>query len=219
VQVADPFIELHTGPGRGYPVFHVEERGAWIDVIRRKTGWYKVRTRKGQEGWVWREQLAETFMPSGAKTRLAETGREQFADHDFAVSAMGGQFEGAEVMTVAGSAYLTPNLSVEVAASKILADFSSSTMADVSVLAHPFPEWRISPFFALGTGVINTNPNVTLVEPRDKTDRLSRVGLGVRVYLTSRFEFRAQYNNYVIFQSVDDNQEVDEWKIGLTAFF
>ena len=28
ILIADPFIELHTGPGRGYPVFHVIERGA-----------------------------------------------------------------------------------------------------------------------------------------------------------------------------------------------
>ena len=27
ILIADPFIELHTGPGRGYPVFHVIERG------------------------------------------------------------------------------------------------------------------------------------------------------------------------------------------------
>ena len=23
VQVADPYIEMHTGPGRGFPIFHV----------------------------------------------------------------------------------------------------------------------------------------------------------------------------------------------------
>ena len=27
ILIADPFIELHSGPGRGYPIFHVVERG------------------------------------------------------------------------------------------------------------------------------------------------------------------------------------------------
>ena len=27
VTVADPYLEMRTGPGRGYPIFHVIERG------------------------------------------------------------------------------------------------------------------------------------------------------------------------------------------------
>ena len=38
--VADPYIELHTGPGRGYPVFFVAERGEQIEVIMRRTDWF-----------------------------------------------------------------------------------------------------------------------------------------------------------------------------------
>ncbi len=30
-QITEPYIELHTGPGRGYPVFHVIDRGEWIE--------------------------------------------------------------------------------------------------------------------------------------------------------------------------------------------
>ena len=31
--VNDPYIELHTGPGRGYPIFHVTERGERIIIL------------------------------------------------------------------------------------------------------------------------------------------------------------------------------------------
>ena len=27
VTIADPYIELHSGPGRGYPILHVSEKG------------------------------------------------------------------------------------------------------------------------------------------------------------------------------------------------
>jgi len=42
VLVADPFIELHTGPGRGYPIFHVVERGREVEIIKRRTDWFRV---------------------------------------------------------------------------------------------------------------------------------------------------------------------------------
>ena len=31
-RVADPYLELHTGPGRGFPVFFVAARDEWIDI-------------------------------------------------------------------------------------------------------------------------------------------------------------------------------------------
>ncbi|RPI63204.1 MAG: SH3 domain-containing protein, partial [Lysobacterales bacterium] len=65
VTIADPFIELHTGPGGGYPVFFVAERGEEIALIRRRTEWFLVRVARGQEGWVHFEQLATTLNPDG----------------------------------------------------------------------------------------------------------------------------------------------------------
>ena len=47
VQVVEPYIELHTGPASGYPVFYVAEKGEWIQVLKSRTSWYKVQTRKG----------------------------------------------------------------------------------------------------------------------------------------------------------------------------
>ena len=57
LQVADPFLEVHTGPGRGYPVFYVVEKGQWVVVEFRRTDWYRVRAEGGQTGWVPRKQL------------------------------------------------------------------------------------------------------------------------------------------------------------------
>ena len=44
VAVADPFLEMHTGPGRGYPIFHVVDRGESVDIVMQRTDWYQVRT-------------------------------------------------------------------------------------------------------------------------------------------------------------------------------
>jgi len=219
VQVADPYIEMHTGPGRGYPVFNVEERDAWIQIITRKTDWYKVRTEKGKEGWVSRDQLQRTLSPGGEPVRIEEASLAEFTRHRLEFGAIGGSFETSDVMTVYGAFAPTPKLSAELSVSKIFSDFADAEMANVSLAIHPFPNWRVSPFVTLGTGVIRTNPNVTLVQERDRVDQLGHVGIGARIYLTRRFVLRAQYKHYVIFQSVDDNQEIDEWNAGFAVFF
>jgi uncharacterized protein YgiM (DUF1202 family) len=219
VEIADPYIELHTGAGEGYPVFHVEERGSWIEILKRKTDWFKVRTDRGKEGWVAREQLERTLTPAGEQMAITDATKQEFAFHRWEMGAMGGDFENADVLSIYGGFFLTPKLSVELSASKIFADFSDGEMADVSINMHPFPEWRFSPFFSVGTGLIHSNPDTTLVQESDRTDQLAHAGIGIRVYLARRFVFRAQYKNYVIFQSTDDNQEINEWKAGFAVFF
>ena len=67
--------------------------------------------------------------------------------------------------------------------------------------------------------MLYTDPNVTLVNEADRTEQITNVGVGLRVYLTRRFIFRAEYQNHVILQKVDDNQEITEWKAGFAVFF
>ncbi|MCO4812860.1 MAG: SH3 domain-containing protein, partial [Gammaproteobacteria bacterium] len=57
VVVADPYIEMRTGPGRGYPIFHVVDRGENISIVMQRTDWYLVRDADGDEGWVDRAQM------------------------------------------------------------------------------------------------------------------------------------------------------------------
>ena len=48
VVVAEAYMKMHTGAGRGYPVFHVVSRGDEVEVIKRRTDWFLVRTSRGQ---------------------------------------------------------------------------------------------------------------------------------------------------------------------------
>ena len=70
VVITDPYIEMHTGPGQGYPIFNVEDRGETIEVIKRHTDWFKVSTEKGKRGWVAAEQLARTLQTDGTLTEI-----------------------------------------------------------------------------------------------------------------------------------------------------
>ncbi len=54
------------------------------------------------------------------------------------------------------------------------------------------PDWRLSPFVTLGTGIVRIEPKATLVPPLDRTDQTAYVGGGLRFYLTRRFFVRAR---------------------------
>ena len=219
VVVAEPYLDLHTGPGRGYPVFHVVDRGDEIEVIKRRTAWFMVRTERGKEGWVKRADMELTLTPAGEATQFAAVGLDDFSRRRWEGGVLAGDFEGGDVVSVYVGYAMTQNLSIEVAASQVFGDFSDAVMGTVSLVAQPFPEWRLSPFFTLGGGFIYTDPNVTLVDENDRTEEIANVGAGVRWYLTRRFLLRAEYKNYVIFQSKNDNQEINEWKAGFSFFF
>ncbi|MFQ5488167.1 MAG: SH3 domain-containing protein, partial [Gammaproteobacteria bacterium] len=78
VEVADPYLELHTGPGAAYPVFYVVERGDRVQILKRRTGWFKVRTAKGKEGWAARGDMEQTLLAAGVPLRITEPGRGEF---------------------------------------------------------------------------------------------------------------------------------------------
>jgi hypothetical protein len=219
VTIADPFIELHTGPGQGYPIFFVAERGEEIALIMRRTEWFKVRVARGQEGWVHFEQLTTTLNPDGQPFDLPALGFSDYAARRWEVGVLYGDFGGANIIGAYGSHSLTPNLSGELWVSQALGRFSDSTMVTVNIVHLMYPDWRASPYFTLGAGVIKTEPKATLVATIDRTDSVAHAGAGVRMYLTRRFVFRAEYKTHVVFTSRDDNEEVQEWKAGFSFFF
>jgi hypothetical protein len=219
VTIVEPYIELHTGPGRGYPVFHVAERGATIDILRRRTDWFKVRTDDRREGWVHRRQMLLTVQPDGQPTGFQDGTREEFTDHRWEMGLLVGDVDGARVVSSYGAFAFNESLSMEVGGSHIMGRFSNSYLF-TGALTHTFaPEWRVSPFFTLGTGLIRVEPKATLVQPEDRTDQVGFAGVGARAYLTRRFMLRLEYKSYLVFTSRNENEEIDLWQGGFAFFF
>ena len=217
--VADPYLEMRTGPGRGYPVFHVVDRGEDVDIIKRRTDWFLVRALNGKEGWVNRAQMERTLQPDGDQVSFQPATIQDFTNARWETGLLAGDFGGANIISAYGSYSLNPNVSTELWLSQILGTFSNGYMASVNIVHETWPEWRFSPYFTLGTGVIHTMPKSTIVQGPDRTDPIGHVGGGFRIYVTRRFLLRAEYKSYVVFTSRDENEEVEEWKAGFAFFF
>ena len=217
--VADPYLEMHTGPARGYPIFHVVDRGETVEIVKQRTDWFLVRDADGDEGWVDQDQMELTLNPDGSEVDFERAGLEDFTNSKWEMGVLAGDFGGANIVSLYGGYSLNPHVSLEVWGSQILGNFSNGWTASVNVVHETWPDWRFSPFFTLGAGVIRTEPKSTIIQGEDRNDQIGHAGAGFRVYVTRRFLFRAEYKTHVVFTSRNDNEEVEEWKVGFAFFF
>lgn len=217
--VAEPYLELHIGPGRNYPVTQVVPRGESVDVLYRRTEWFRVRTEHGIEGWASERDLSLATLADGSAFHFDFGNRAGFQSHHWEAGLSLGDFGGATLISAYASRSLTDQLALELTGSQFLGSASDGYMADIG-LAHIFaPEWRLSPFVSLGTGVIHVQPKRSLVQQIDRTDQTAFAGAGLRWYWTRRFFVRGEYRTHKVFTSRNANEEIDEWKLGLAFFF
>jgi opacity protein-like surface antigen len=217
--VTEPYLELHTGPGRGYPVFHVVPREASIDVLFRRTDWFKVRTEQGVEGWASQGDMLKTVLADGSKFKFNLGDRAGFTLHHYEMGIFAGQYGGATLISTYLSYCFNSQLALEGSLGQFLGKFSNGATADIG-FAHVFvPEARWSPFVTIGLGLVYTQPKATLVEAPDRTETSAYVGGGIRFYLTRRFFLRAEYQAHYIFTRRNENEEADEWKLGFAFFY
>src|SRR5471032_1718532 len=149
--VTDPFLEMHSGPGRGYPVVYVVGRDEVLTVLYSRTDWFKVRVPHGQEGWARRSELALTTLVSGEPAPIPPY--PQFATHRWEIGAGYGVFNHQNLVTAWSDFGLTDSLYVEFVVQQALGTIDNRYIASIG-LRHTFiPEWRwFSPTAGIGTG-------------------------------------------------------------------
>jgi hypothetical protein len=217
--VAEPYLELHTGPGRGYPVFHVVPRDASVDVLFRRTDWFKVRTEHGVEGWAAQAEMVKTVLADGSPFKYELGDQAGFSSHRYEAGVFAGAYGGANLISAYGSVSLNPQMAVEAAAGQFLGRFSNGETADLGFAHVISPDTRWSPLLLLGVGIVHTEPKATLVTPSNRTEQTAYVGGGIRYYLTRRFFMRAEFKAHYLFTKRNQNEEADEWKLGFAFFF
>jgi hypothetical protein len=223
VVVSDPYIEMHTGPGRGYPIFYVAGQGDEVTVLKRKTDWFKVRLPRGthqfREGWVHIDQMRHTLDLEGNEIEFPNHGVDDFANRRWVAGIGGGDLDGANTVSAYVGFHLNPYISLQTEATQILADYSDGWMVNGGIYMHPFPYSRISPLFTIGTGSISIKPQTTIVQAEDLEDEIAHAGAGANVYISDRFILRLEYKRHTVYTSRDENEELNEWKAGFSLFF
>jgi hypothetical protein len=219
VQVTDPYIELRTGPGRGYPIHFVAARSEWIVITLRYTDWYKVRTAGGKEGWVYRTQLESTLTEGGGNKTFRDVLVDDYLRRRVELGASWGRFKSEPMLKLWTSYRLADTINVEGTIGQVQGLFSGTDFWHLNLQIEPWSDKRLSPFLAVGFGKFKNIPNTSLVSAIPTDAKLATAGVGLRYYLTDRFVVRADYSLYTAFVSDTRNLEYRATTIGLSFFF
>jgi hypothetical protein len=219
VQVTAPFIELHTGPGRGFPIHYVAARDEWITIELRHTDWFKVRTANGRVGWVEREQLESTLTAGGAKKSFRDVLIDDYLRRRLDFGAAWGSFSSEPMMKLWAGYRFSDTLSVEATAAQVQGQFSGTNLWSLNMLAEPWSDKRFSPFVGIGVGRFYNLPNASLVDAIATDSNLANATIGARYHLGDRFVVRLDYTLYTTYLS--DTRTSEYWAVtgGLSFFF
>jgi uncharacterized protein YgiM (DUF1202 family) len=219
MQVTVPFVEWRSGPAKGYPIFHISEKGEWLEVSIRKTEWLKVKDVRGNEGWVSVDDVLSMTDINGEKVSISRPVFDDFSTRRWEAGLLSGQFDSAALNSGYLGYWMTNNISLELWGTFVLGDSADTVVVSVNALHQPFPSWKFSPFFTLGSGMVLINPKATLSDEAKRDEESIHVGIGARYYLSDRYFLRMEVKEYKIFTNRERNEEATEWKIGLSVFF
>jgi hypothetical protein len=219
VQVTDPYIELRTGPGRGYPVFFVAAKSEWIQIELRFTDWYKVRTSGDKLGWVHRQQLETTLTEAGGKKTFRDLVLDDYLGRRVQMGAAWGRFKSEPMLKVWASYKFSDTLSIEADLGQVQGVFSGTDFWHFNLVAEPWSDKRLSPFFGIGFGKFKNFPNLSLVGALPTNAKLANAGVGLRYHLSDRFVVRADYSLYTAFLADTRSAEYKAFTAGLSFFF
>jgi hypothetical protein len=219
VQITDPYIELRTGPGRGYPIYFVAAREQWISIELRHTDWFKVRTEGGKVGWVSREQLETTLTEAGGKKPFRDVVLDDYLHRRLELGAAWGRFKTEPMLKLWTGYKLGETLSVEGTVGQVQGVFSGTNFWHINVQTEPWSDQRFSPFFGIGVGRFRNIPNTSLVGAQPSNSNLANATLGLKYHLTDRFVVRMDYSYYTAYLSDTRTGEYRALSAGISFFF
>jgi len=219
VLVADPFLELHTAPGRGYPIFDIAERGERVEILGRHTDWFKVRTERGKEGWVSRAQMEATLTEAGEKKTFRDVLFDDYLSRRLEFGFSLGQLDHDPLLAAYTGYRLHENFLAELTIAQSAGTFSTTSLYYVSIVSQPFPDSRWSPFFSLGAGRFTNKPGATLVNGIETKGGLANAGIGLRYYVTRQFFLRVEAKRHVLLTSSTSADHFNELSAGVAFFF
>jgi hypothetical protein len=219
LQVTEAYLELRTGPGRGYPVVFAVSRGDWVVVEMRHTDWFRLRTERGRIGWAHRRDLESTLTASGVRKTFRDMLVDDYLRRRLDAGAAWGLFKKEPMLKLWTSYRLGEPLTVEATIGQVQGTFSGTEFWHVNMLAEPWADQRLSPFFSVGMGKFKNFPNQSLVEALTTEAKLANASLGLRWYLSERFVLRTDYTIYTAFVADERSTEYRALSFGLSIFF
>jgi SH3-like domain-containing protein len=217
--LSEPYVDLHTGPGRGYPVFHVAARGEVVQLLLTHTSWVKLRTANGIEGWAPRTALQGTLQAAGAVPGRWARWSDAHLRNKLEFGAAWGRFQRQPMLKLGARLRLSEAIAVQAAAGQVQGLFSGTDFWQVDTVLEPMSDLALSPVFAVGVGRFRNIPNASLVEQGTTNANLAHAGLGLRWRFAARYVLHADWSHFVALLSEQRSREYRALSVGLSFHF
>ncbi|MFT6154458.1 MAG: hypothetical protein ACJAYK_001385 [Crocinitomicaceae bacterium] len=226
LKVIDSYLELHSGPGRGYPIFHVIEQGQSVKVHTRRTNWFFVSDRRERQGWVKQEALARTLAPTGLPAALPDVQHGDFLAQQARIGFAIGKQEQADTVTVMAGFRLLSWAGIEIEYGEIFDSTLAGTSYGGSFIVEPFQlvdfvaKWPITPFISKGIGKqsLERKTKAEIGSINTSKDDYEFTGVGINYYIGFNFVVRGEYRKMIL-NGESNNLNNDTWRLGFSSFF
>lgn len=223
LEVIDPYAELRTGPGRGYPVFYAVEQGETVEILTQRPGWYEVRVAAGRTGWTSTGELSRTMQATGVPADLPSVSFGDYLRRSWEVGLQAGRFtsgelDGADTFSATAGYKLFSWLDLELELGKFYDDDVRGSYYGLNAKIEPFSESRLSPFLAVGAGTMDVDSQPKLVPLSIDSSDYTNYSLGANYYLGRNFVVQGGYRWFVVDTDID-TERLGAWSIGFNAFF
>lgn len=222
LEVIDTYAEVHSGPGRGYPVFHVIEQGEKIELLARRPGWYEIRSETGKIGWTTASQISRTMQATGEPADLPSVGYGDYIKNSwvtgFSVGQISkGELEGFELFSVNFGYRFLPWLGADAELGRTFGSDASGDFYAANIYLEPWSHWKLSPYLGLAMGEIKigSQPQLTFTEDSSSFESYA---LGASFYLGRNFVIKSEYRWYTLSTDTGD-EKLETWKLGFNTFF
>lgn len=219
VQVLEPFLEIHTGPGMSYPVFYVGEKGEEVLLLKRRTDWYKVRLRNGKEGWVHRLKIDLTLRASGFRKGWAEEIYDHYISKRFMMGWGGGTFGGDPILTLRVTYSFTEVLALEGGVGMATGDLGGTELYLGGLLITPWRGPWVSVYGTMGGGRVQASPTSLLINAKSESFSTAYAGIGFLAPLFRRLFLRGDLRHFSLFLNPKRTREIQEYTLGLSFEF
>lgn len=217
VTVQKDFVDLRTGPGRGYPIVQVALKNDSLQLLKQRTAWVKVQYRQ-QQLWLAASEL-DYLYPVGASQSVTALWQADQAPLSWQLGVAAGDFAGTSYYQLSGSYLFSEVVALELSAGQGSGQQASSQQYLLQLSISPWPHWQVSPYIALGGGVLLTRPRTVLVQTPERRSPLATMELGLNYPLTPRMQANLRYRRALVSTDRDVNEETNTWLIGLRLAF
>lgn len=213
------FIDVRTGPGKGYPITYILEIGDTVSLLKQRARWVKVRDKQQRTGWLAASELVNLLNAQGMPLAEHTQSIDDYRNRRYEISLLTGDFGGAETIAVEWAFKFSQQMAASARFEQATGDVSNSQIGTVALSYLPYPSARISPFITIGAGNLSTDPNATIAQSERRSESTMLAAVGSYVYLRRNFVLKAEFDNYTVLTQRNNNEEINAWKIGFSIFF